>query len=71
MIIASESALDIYKGEGAYGVSMHTLLDLGEYIRRENRDYGIRVNCLCTGLVPTPQAEIGEDEYLCPQDVAE
>ena len=71
MIMASESAQGIYEGEGAYGVSMHALLNLSEYIRRENRDYGIQVNCLCPGLVLTPQAEIGEDEYLTPQDVAD
>jgi NAD(P)-dependent dehydrogenase (short-subunit alcohol dehydrogenase family) len=71
IIIASESALEFYEGEGAYGVSMHALRDLGEYIRRENRDYGIRVNCLCPGLALTPQAETGEDEYVTPQDVAD
>ena len=71
MIIASESALDIYEGEGAYGVSMHALLNLSEYIRRENQGHGIQVTCLCPSLVLTPQAETGEDEYLTPQDVAD
>lgn len=67
VIVASDSALDYYEGEGAYGISMHALADLGEYIRRENQASGIQVTCLCPGLALTPQA--GQDS-ITPQDIA-
>ena len=70
IFVASESALQIYPEEGAYGVSMHALLHLGEYIRRENRDYGIQVNVLCPGLVLTPLEGQAKTASLTPEDIS-
>jgi NAD(P)-dependent dehydrogenase (short-subunit alcohol dehydrogenase family) len=70
ILIASESALQIYAGEGAYGISMHAVLTLGEYIRQENRDYGIRVNILCPGLMLTPLERQEQPASLKPEDIS-
>jgi NAD(P)-dependent dehydrogenase (short-subunit alcohol dehydrogenase family) len=71
ILIASDSALEYYEGEGAYGVSMHALVHLSEYIRRENRDYSIQVSCLCPGLVQTPVSGHEGPASLRPEDVSQ
>lgn len=38
--ISSESGLEYYPGDGAYGVSKHALNALSEYIQRENSESG-------------------------------
>jgi len=45
--ISSESGLNHYLGDGAYGVSKHAMNALGEYIQRENQSKNIRVNTIC------------------------
>jgi NAD(P)-dependent dehydrogenase (short-subunit alcohol dehydrogenase family) len=73
--ISSESGVDHYMGDGAYGVSKHGLNALSEYIQRENQEYGIRVDVVCPGLVMTEMTadERGLDprKSLYPQDVAD
>jgi NAD(P)-dependent dehydrogenase (short-subunit alcohol dehydrogenase family) len=73
--ISSESGLEHYQGDGAYGVSKHALNALGEYIQRENQDFGIRVDTVCPGMVVTEmtQGSSGLDETRClvPADIAE
>jgi NAD(P)-dependent dehydrogenase (short-subunit alcohol dehydrogenase family) len=73
--ISSESGLEYYQGDGAYGVSKHALNALGEYIQRENQDLGIRVDTICPGMVVTEMSKgrPGLDEAKClyPQDVAD
>jgi NAD(P)-dependent dehydrogenase (short-subunit alcohol dehydrogenase family) len=73
--ISSESGLEYYPGNGAYGVSKHALNDLGEYIQRENQDYGIRVDTICPGMVVTPMSKgspgLNEDKCLYPEDIAD
>lgn len=73
--ISSESGLEYYRGNGAYGVSKHALNALGEIMQRENQDYGIRVNTICPGMVVTEMSEgsAGLDESKClyPEDVAD
>jgi 3-oxoacyl-[acyl-carrier protein] reductase len=73
--ISSESGLEYYEGDGAYGVSKHALNALGEYIQRENQELGIRVDTICPGMVVTPMSvgSAGLDRTKClyPDDIAE
>jgi 3-oxoacyl-[acyl-carrier protein] reductase len=73
--IRSDTGVDHYLGDGAYGVSKHGLNALSEYIQRENQEYGIRVDVVCPGLVMTEMTadERGLDprKSLHPQDVAD
>ena len=73
--ISSESGLEYYPGNGAYGVSKHGLNALGEYIQRENQDLGIRVDTICPGMVVTPMSEtaagLNREKCLYPDDIAE
>lgn len=73
--ISSESGLEYYPGNGAYGVSKHALNDLGEYIQRENQEFGIRVDTICPGMVVTPMSQgspgLNEDKCLYPEDIAD
>jgi NAD(P)-dependent dehydrogenase (short-subunit alcohol dehydrogenase family) len=75
ILISSESGLEYYPGNGAYGVSKHALNDLGEYIQRENQEFGIRVDTICPGMVVTPMSEgspgLNEDKCLYPEDIAD
>ena len=65
--ISSESGLEYYPGNGAYGVSKHALNALGEYIQRENQELSIRVDTICPGMVITPMSDkaIGLDREKC------
>jgi len=73
--ISSESGLEYYPGNGAYGVSKHALNALGEYIQRENQEYNIRVDTICPGMVVTPMSEgakgLNYQKCLYPTDVSE
>jgi NAD(P)-dependent dehydrogenase (short-subunit alcohol dehydrogenase family) len=73
--ISSESGLEHYPGNGAYGVSKHALNALGEYIQRENQDLGIRVDTICPGMVITEMTErsagLNHAKSLYPEDIAE
>lgn len=73
--ISSESGLEYYQRDGAYGVSKHALNALGEYIQRENQELGIRVNTICPGMVVTEmtQESSGLDHSKClyPEDIAD
>lgn len=73
--ISSESGVEHFAGEGAYGVSKHALNALSELMQRENQDHGIRVDVVCPGLVMTEMTaeERGLDprKSLYPQDVAD
>ena len=73
--ISSESGLEYYAANGAYGVSKHALNDLGEYIQRENQDFNIRVDTVCPGMVVTEMSEnrpgLDVSKCLNPEDIAE
>jgi len=73
--ISSESAMEYYPGNGAYGVAKHALNALAEYIQRENQDLGIRVDTICPGMVVTEMTDddprLDHDKSLMPEDVAE
>lgn len=73
--ISSESGLEYYQGNGAYGVSKHALNALGEYIQRENQDRNIRVNTICPGMVVTEMSEnlpgLNQEKCLYPEDIAD
>ena len=73
--ISSESGLDIYQADGAYGVSKHALNALGEYIQRENQEFGIRVDTICPGMVVTEMTEnspgLDHEKCLYPEDIAD
>jgi NAD(P)-dependent dehydrogenase (short-subunit alcohol dehydrogenase family) len=73
--ISSESGIEHYAGDGAYGVAKHALNALGEYLQRENQDYGIRVNTICPGMVVTEMTEkaqgLDQSKCLYPEDIAD
>ena len=73
--ISSESGLEYYEGNGAYGVAKHGLNALGEFIQRENQGFGIRVDTICPGMVITEmtQNSTGLDHSKClyPDDIAD
>jgi len=73
--ISSESGLEYYPGDGAYGVAKHALNALGEYIQRENQDWGVRVNTICPGMVVTEMTEntpgLKHEKCLQGEDIAE
>lgn len=73
--ISSESGLEYYQGDGAYGISKHALNALGEYIQRENQEFNIRVNTICPGMVVTEMTEkspgLDHTKCLYPEDIAE
>ena len=73
--ISSESGLEYYPGDGAYGVSKHALNALGEYIQRENQDLNIRVDTICPGMVVSEMSAgspgLNESKCLYPEDIAD
>lgn len=73
--ISSESGLEYYSGDGAYGISKHALNAMGEYIQRENQEYNIRVNTICPGMVISEMTQdtAGLDHAKClyPEDIAD
>lgn len=73
--ISSESGLEYYQGDAAYGISKHALNALGEYTQRENQEFNIRVNTICPGMVVSEMSE-GEtgldfEKCLYPEDIAD
>lgn len=73
--ISSESALEHYPGDGAYGVAKHALNALGEYIQRENQEFGIHVDSVCPGMVVTEMTKnarnLDHSKCLTPEDIAD
>lgn len=73
--MSSESALEHYKGNGAYGVSKYALNALSEYIQRENQELGIRVDVVCPGMVVTEMSQnspgLDHEKCLMPKDIAD
>ena len=73
--ISSESGLEYYEGDGAYGVSKHALNALGEIIQRENQELGIRVDTICPGMVVTEMSRqnprLNKEKCLYPEDIAD
>jgi NAD(P)-dependent dehydrogenase (short-subunit alcohol dehydrogenase family) len=73
--ISSESAMEHYPGDGAYGVAKHALNALSEYAQRENQELGIRVDVICPGMVVTEMTEkiqgLNHEKCLYPEDIAE
>ena len=72
--ISSESGIEYYPENGAYGVSKHALNALGEYMTRENQDLGIRVDTICPGMVVTEMSQgrpgLDHEKCLYPEDIA-
>ena len=73
--ISSESGLNHYEGDGAYGVSKHALNALEEYIQRENQDLNIRVDTICPGMVVSEMTSddpgLNHEKCLYPEDIAD
>ncbi len=73
--ISSESGLEYYTGDAAYGTSKHALNAFGEYVQRENQDLNIRVNTICPGMVVTEMSEnspgLNHARCLYPEDIAD
>ena len=73
--ISSESGLEYYQGNGAYGVAKHALNALGEFIQRENQNHHIRIDTVCPGMVITEMTEgrpgLNHEKSLQGEDIAE
>jgi NAD(P)-dependent dehydrogenase (short-subunit alcohol dehydrogenase family) len=73
--ISSESGIEHYPANGAYGVSKHALNALSEYIQRENQEYGIRVDVICPGMVVTEMTDrhkdLNREKCLQPADIVD
>lgn len=73
--ISSESGLNYYPNDGAYGLSKHALNAFGEYLQRENQDHHIRVNTICPGMVISEMTEntpgLNHAKCLYPEDLAD
>ena len=73
--ISSESGIEYYSGDAAYGVSKHALNDFGEFVQREVQDFNIRVNTICPGMVVTEMTEdsssLDQSKCLYPEDIAD
>lgn len=73
--ISSESGVEYYEGDGAYGVSKHALNALSEIIQRENQAHNIRVNAVCPGMVVTEMTQdsvgLNRERCLYPEDIAD
>lgn len=73
--ISSESGMEYYQGDGAYGISKHAFNALGEYIQRENQELGIHVNTICPGMVVSEMTEhsrgLNHEKCLYPEDIAD
>ena len=73
--ISSESGLEHYRGDGAYGVAKHALNALAQYIQRENQEHGIRVFTICPGMVVTEMTKgtpgLNEEKCLYPEDLSD
>jgi len=73
--ISSESGIEYYQGNGAYGVAKHALNALSEFIQRENQGHGIRVNTICPGMVITEMTEnakgLNHAKSMQPEDIAD
>jgi 3-oxoacyl-[acyl-carrier protein] reductase len=73
--ISSESGIEYYPGDVAYGVSKHALNVFGELIQRENQEFNIRLNTICPGMVVTEMTEnspgLDHTKCLYPEDIAD
>jgi 3-oxoacyl-[acyl-carrier protein] reductase len=73
--ISSESGLDYYPDETAYGTSKHALNAFGEFVQRENQVLGIKVNTICPGMVVSEMSEnepgLNLEKCLYPEDIAD
>jgi 3-oxoacyl-[acyl-carrier protein] reductase len=73
--ISSESGIEYYPGDVAYGVSKHALNVFSELIQRENQEFNIRLNTICPGMVVTEMTvdSPGLDLSKClyPEDIAD
>jgi NAD(P)-dependent dehydrogenase (short-subunit alcohol dehydrogenase family) len=73
--ISSESGIEYYPGDAAYGTSKHALNALAEYLQRENQDDNIRVNTICPGMVVTEmtadEPNLNRAKCLFPSDIAD
>lgn len=73
--ISSESGIEYYPGDAAYGTSKHALNALDEYLQRENQDLNIRVNTICPGMVVSEmtadEPHLNRAKCLYPSDIAD
>jgi 3-oxoacyl-[acyl-carrier protein] reductase len=73
--VSSESGLEYYQGDTAYGTSKHALNAFGEFVQRENQELNIRVNTICPGMVVSEMTEnepgLDHSKCLYPEDIAD
>ncbi|HSE95523.1 MAG TPA: SDR family oxidoreductase [Methylomirabilota bacterium] len=62
VLIASRMALRVKEHHGAYAASKAGILQLTQMAALEGAPHGIRVNCVCPGMVDTPMTRTGYGE---------
>lgn len=60
--IASRMAIRVKEEHGAYAASKAGILQLTQMAALEGAPHGIRVNCVCPGLIDTPMPRVGYGE---------
>jgi len=71
LAIGSDSALGVYPQDGAYGVALHALNTLMEFIRAENSEYGVRTHILSPGLALTDPFDMQGKPNLTTENVSD
>ena len=73
--ISSMAGKDAWEGTGVYSASKFGVQGLSRALADEGRPHGIRVSCICPGMVDTPLIADGDvaarDELIAVSDVAE
>lgn len=73
LIISSVAGTDAWEGTGSYSATKFGVRGLARAMADEGRKHGIRVSCICPGLVATPMAgrQPKGTPMIAAEDVAE
>ena len=71
LAIGSDSALGVYPQDGAYGVALHALNTLMEFIKAENSEYGVRTHILSPGLALSDPLDMEGKPTLTTENVSD
>jgi 3-oxoacyl-[acyl-carrier protein] reductase len=70
VMISSVAGKEAWEGTGTYSASKFGLMGLAGALLDEGLRHGIRVSCLCPGMVDTPLIGRGERGLIDPRDIA-